>query len=92
MMRFNMARTKSAKKAERVSEKRRVFNTRRKKAMKDAVKEVTKLLAKKDASGAEAKLPTLYKAIDKAAKNNTIDKNTAARTKSRIVKRIRAIK
>jgi hypothetical protein len=35
-----MANTTSAKKAQRVAEKRRVFNARRKKAMKDAVKAV----------------------------------------------------
>lgn len=85
-----MARTSSAKKAERASKKRHIFNERRKKAVKDAVKSVSRLVAKKDAAGALSELPKLYKAIDKAAKNHTIDKNTASRMKSRIVKRIRA--
>lgn len=85
-----MARTKSAKKAERVSERRYVFNARRKKTMKDAVKATSKLVLAKDATGAEKSLPDLYQAIDKAAKNGTITRNTAARMKSRMVKRVRA--
>lgn len=64
---------------------------RRAKAVKDTVKQAAKLIAAKDTKKIEAMLPALYKAIDKAAKNHTINKNTAARMKSRIVKRIRAI-
>lgn len=86
-----MANTSSAKKAERAALKRRVFNERRKKTMKDVVKDVTKLLGSKQAKEAVALLPKLFKALDKAAKNGTIKKNTAARMKSRISKRIRAL-
>ncbi|OGG77740.1 30S ribosomal protein S20 [Candidatus Kaiserbacteria bacterium RIFCSPLOWO2_01_FULL_54_24] len=86
-----MARTSSAKKAQRVALRRRVFNARRKGTMKDAVKDVAKLIAKKDKTGAVALLPALYKAIDKAAKNGTINKNTASRMKSRITKRAQAL-
>lgn len=82
-----MAYTKNAKKAHRVSLRRRVFNTRRKKAMKDSVKEVSKLIAGKKPAEAQKALPTLYRAIDKAAKNGAIKKNTAARMKSRITRR-----
>jgi small subunit ribosomal protein S20 len=86
-----MAKTSSAKKALRASERRRIFTTRRKKTMKDIVKEVSKLVAAKDARSASAKLSALYKAVDKAAKGGTIKKNTAARMKSRISKRISAL-
>jgi len=86
-----MANIASAKKAHRASLKRRVFNVRRAKAMKDTLKQASKFIASKDAKKMEALLPALYKAIDKAAKNHTINKNTAARMKSRIVKRFRAI-
>jgi small subunit ribosomal protein S20 len=85
-----MAITTSARKANRVSLRRRVFNARRKKAMKDAVKNVGKLIGAKSAD-AEKSLPELYKAIDKAAKNGTIKRNTAARMKSRLTKKVRAI-
>ena len=58
--------------------------------MKDAVKDVSKLITAKKPADAEKSLPTLYKAIDKAAKHGTIKKNTASRMKSRITKRLKA--
>ena len=82
-----MANTSSAKKAERVAKRRRVFNARRKATMKSTVKDIGKLLASKSAKASEM-LPTLQKAIDKAVKNHIIHPNTAARMKSRIAKRI----
>ncbi len=81
--------TKSAIKALRASKKKRVFNLRRKDAMKDAVKEVKKLASAKKPADAEKLLSSAYKAIDKAAKRGVIKKNTAARKKSRLVKMIR---
>lgn len=86
-----MARTRSARKAEGVAKRKRVFNARRKKAMKDAVRETGKLIIAKKAKDAAAKLPELYQAIDKAAKHGTIKKNTAARMKSRIAKHLAAV-
>lgn len=86
-----MANTSSAKKAHRVSLRRRVFNARRKKTMKDAIKETGKLLKTKAAKEVAATLPAVFQAIDKAAKNGTIKKNTAARMKSRIAKQANAL-
>ncbi len=83
---------KSAKKALRGSERKRVFNLRRKRAMKDAIKEITNLVLAKDKKGAETKLSNAYKTIDKAAKRGIIKKNTAARKKSRLSKMIAKIK
>lgn len=57
--------------------------------MKDSVKTVTKFVAAKKGKDAEKSLPATYKAIDKAAKNGTIKKNTASRMKSRIAKQVR---
>lgn len=82
-----MANTSSAKKAQRASLRRRVFNARRSAAMKGAIKEVSKALGAKSGD-AFAMLPSFQQAIDKAVKNGTIHKNTAARMKSRIAKRI----
>lgn len=86
-----MANTTSAKKAQRGAERRRVFNARRKKAVKDTSKMIEKLVAAKQGGDAEKALPALYKAIDKAAKLGTIKKNTAARMKSRLTKRVAAL-
>lgn len=78
-----MANTSSAKKANRVEIRRRVFNARRSKAMKDAVKDVMK-------TGKADDIATTYQAIDKALKRGIIKKNTAARMKSRVARRVAA--
>lgn len=86
-----MANTSSAKKAQRAALRRRVFNVRRKSTMKDTVKEINKAIAAKNADAA-GMLPKLQKTIDKAVKQGTLHANTAARMKSRIAKRISALK
>lgn len=78
--------TSSAKKAHSASLKKRVFNMRRTRALKESVKEVKKLVAEGKAKEAEGKLSEAYKAIDKAAKRGVIKKNTADRKKSRLTK------
>ncbi len=83
-----MAITKSAKKRIRSSERKRVFNLRRLRAMRAEIKSFLKLIMVKDIEGAEKALPNLYKAIDKAVKRGVIKKNNAARKKSRLTKKI----
>ena len=75
---------KSAKKAHRASLRKKVFNLRRSKTMKESIKNIEKLL--KDDKKKEAKeiLPLAYKAIDKATKREIIKQNTASRKKSRL--------
>jgi len=80
--------TTGAKKALRGSERKKVFNIRRKAAMKDITKEVDKAVLAGDTKKAEELLPTAYKAIDKAEKRGVIKENTAARKKSRLTARI----
>ena len=87
-----MAITKTAKRGIRTSARKKVYNDRRKKTMKDVVKEVRTLVAKKDLKGAEALLSKAYKVLDKAAKANTIKKGNASRKKSRLAKAIGKIK
>jgi len=79
-----MAITSSAKKAIRSSEKKHVFNLRRKDAMRDISKSLTKSLTAKDVAAALKLLPAAYAAIDKAKKRGVIKANTAARKKSRL--------
>jgi small subunit ribosomal protein S20 len=78
--------TKSVKKALQSSERKRVFNLRRKERMKNARKDIHRLLQEKKGAEAQALIPRAYKAIDKAAKRGVIKDNTAARKKSRLVK------
>lgn len=87
-----MAITSSAKKAVRSSAKKHVFNLRRKDAMKDTTKSLTKALAAKDVVAAEKLLPQAYATIDKAAKRGVIKDNTADRKKSRLALAIKKAK
>lgn len=80
--------TANAKKAYRQSERRKVFNIRRKGTMKDVTKSVDKAILAGETETAEGLIPQAYKAIDKAAKRGVIKLNTAARKKSRLVARL----
>jgi small subunit ribosomal protein S20 len=53
--------------------------------MRDSVKVLKKTAIAKKFAEVEKMLPSVYKAIDKAAKRGVIKKNTAARKKSRLV-------
>lgn len=80
-----MANTSSARKAERASLRKRVFNLRRKKAVHDALKALEK-------SSTPAAFSAYQQALDKAAKRGTLDKNAVSRIKSRTAKRLAAVK
>ena len=83
-----MAKTSSAKKANRGGAKRRVFNMRRKKTLHDSIKATAKAVLSGKLADATKSLPMLQQAIDKAAKTGVITKNAAARMKSRMAKRV----
>jgi small subunit ribosomal protein S20 len=87
-----MAITKGAKKAIRSSERKQAFNTRRKRKIKNVVKEIQKLISENKIKEAEEKLKEAYKTLDKAAKMNTIKKNNASRKKSRLAAQIKKAK
>jgi len=79
-----MAITKSAKRAIRVSGRRRVKNLLKMKKIKNLLKEVRNLVSQKKIEEAKKLLPQVYKILDKAAKTGLLKKNTVARKKSRI--------
>jgi len=81
-------RKRSAIKATRVAARRRVFNARRAKAMKDVTKDFSKLVAGKQRAEAAKLLPEAFQAIDKAVKRGILKKNTAARMKSALAKKV----
>lgn len=78
--------TRSAAKALRQSKRRALRNLRRKESYKNIVKRVRKLAAEKKIDEAAKLIPLAYQAIDKAAKNKVIEKNTAARKKSQLMR------
>jgi len=83
--------TKSAKKALRQSEKRRLRNLRWKRKIKETQKKLKKLIEEKKLEEAKKLLPLFYKIVDKAAKNNVIKKNNAARKKAKMAKLLNSL-
>lgn len=87
-----MANTFSALKRDRTAERRTVVNRMRKSRLRHQVRTIRRLIESKDAAKATEALPATFSMIDRSAKWGIIKKNTAARYKSRLVKRIAAIK
>ena len=82
--------TKSAQKALRGSERKRVVNVRRKKKVDTAIKDVKKLTTT-NKTDAQSMLSKAYKELDKAAKNGLIKKGAADRKKSRLSKMVKKL-
>ena len=76
--------TSSAKKAIRVSARKKLVNDRRTRTMKDTVKKLEKAVKTGKKDEAIKMLPEVFAAVDKAAKRGVIKKNTASRKKSRL--------
>lgn len=83
--------TRSAKKAHRASLRKRSFNLVRKDRVSDSVKRLKKLIGEGKKKEAMSELKNVQKALDKAAKAHTIDKNVASRRKSRLSKMVKKI-
>ena len=86
-----MANTFSALKRARQTERRTMVNRMRKSRLRHQIRTIRQLLEKKDAAGAQAALPQTFCLVDRSAKWGIVKKNTAARYKSRLVKRLRGI-
>lgn len=86
-----MPNIKSSVKSVKKDAKRHERNVFEKTRMKKAQKSVLAAIANNDLEEAKKLLPAAQKAIDQAAANNTIHKNTAARKKSKLALKINAI-
>jgi len=80
-----MATSKSGNKSVKQAEAKRVFNVRRLRAMKDAIKQVAVLVDAKDTKAAE-------NILDKATKRGILKKSTASRRKSKLARDIAGVK
>jgi len=87
-----VAHSLSAKKRIRQSLKRRARNRARKDLIKDQVKGFQSAIAGGDLSKAETELNKTVQRLDRTAAKGTIHKNTAARRRSRMTKRLNAAK
>ncbi len=86
-----MANTKQAKKRARQNEKRRQHNISRISDMRTHIKRTVKVIATKDANAAEVEYKLATSKLDKLANKGLIHKNKAARHKSRLSKKIKAL-
>ncbi len=78
--------TRSAKKALRGSLNKKAANDRNKKAVKESIKNIEKLVKEKKKDEAKKLLPEAQAVIDKATKKGVLKKNTASRRKARLSK------
>jgi small subunit ribosomal protein S20 len=87
-----MPNTKSAKKALKVSEKKRSRNRRYNELTKESVKALEALLSneKKDTKKIAEALSAVYSRIDTLEKKNILHANTAARRKSTFAKLVKS--
>ena len=86
-----MANTYSALKRVRQAERRTEFNRKNKSALRHQIRAIRRLILGKDAKGATALLSQTFSVIDRSAKTGIIKKNTAARYKSKLHLRVKAL-
>ncbi|MAH65528.1 MAG: 30S ribosomal protein S20 [Phycisphaerae bacterium] len=84
--------TESAKKRVRQSAKRRALNNWRKRRVKNQIKSFLSAVQHKDVGNAESEFRKVCSVLDKVACTPAMHRNTAARRKSRLSRRLRDLK
>jgi small subunit ribosomal protein S20 len=87
-----MPNTKSAAKNVRKSAKLNARNRWRKLEVKTAIKDFSAKVEAGSAAEAEKSIPALTQLLDKVSSTSSMHKNTASRYKSRLTKRLNALK
>lgn len=87
-----MPNTKSAKKRLRQNTVRRMRNRAARSALRTHVKRVLSAIESKDVAKSQAELSVAVVKLDKAAAKGIIHANKAARIKSRLQRRLKAMK
>ncbi len=87
-----MAHSLSAKKRVRQNAKRRTINRARKSQVKSQVKRLETALGAGNVEAADTEFRATVKKLDKVAATSTIHKRTAARKKSRLARKLNALK
>ncbi len=86
-----MANTYSALKRVRQTERRTEVNRQTKSKLRHQIRAMRRAITSKDAAAAAALLPKTFSVIDRSAKLGVIKKNTAARYKSNLHVRLKAL-
>ncbi len=87
-----MPNSNSAKKRVRQNAKRHALNQWRKRRISDQVKSFLKAVQDQDVKTAETEYRKTCGILDKIACTSTLHRNTAARRKSRLARRLNALK
>lgn len=87
-----MAHSLSAQKRVRQNAKKNVINRARKSEVKTGIKRLEDVVKTGDTAAAQAQMKAVARKLDKVAATSTMHKNTAARKKSRLAKRVNALK
>jgi small subunit ribosomal protein S20 len=87
-----VAHSLQAKKRARQNVKRRTINRARKSQVKTQIKHFEAALSQGDAEAAGEQLRLVTQKLDKTAAKSTMHKKTAARKKSRLAKKLNALK
>jgi len=87
-----VAHSLSAKKRVRQNARKRTLNRSRKSQVKTQIKHLEAVIDEGKATEAQEQFRLLTKKLDKVASTSTMHKKTAARKKSRLAKRINALK
>lgn len=87
-----MAHSLSAKKRVRQNIKRKAVNRGRKSQIKTQIKRFEAALGSGDVKAASEQYAIIVRKLDKTAATSTMHKKTAARKKSRLAKRLNALK
>ncbi|MEN6574864.1 MAG: 30S ribosomal protein S20 [Phycisphaerales bacterium] len=87
-----MAHSLSAKKRVRQSAKKRTLNRSRKSQVKSQIKRFETTLDEGNVTTAQEQFKEITKKLDKVASTSTMHKKTAARKKSRLARKLNALK
>ena len=87
-----MAHSRTANKRIRQNARRRMQNRTRRSRVKTQTKRVLVAIEKDDVAAAEKELQQAYKVLDKIGHTPAIHKKTAARKKSRLAKKVNALR
>jgi small subunit ribosomal protein S20 len=86
-----MANTYSALKRVRETERRTAYNQKNKSRLRHQIRSIRRAIVSKDANLAAQLLPKTFSLIDRSAKSGIIKQNTAARYKSKLHSRVKAL-
>ncbi len=87
-----MAHSKSARKRARQNLQRRLRNRRRKAAVKGSIRALDEAIQAGKDKPAAKELQEVYRHLDRSAAKGTLHRNTAARKKSRLARKVNQLR